>query len=68
MGSRKPDTQCGIEDRSRTVHHVANVSRALGRIKSVQAFNCTLAVAGVNIELHAVTVQILTSRLCYVGG
>jgi hypothetical protein len=38
--------------------------KELERIKSVQTFNCTLIVAGSNMELHAETVQILTSRLC----
>jgi hypothetical protein len=38
--------------------------KELGRIKFVPSFNCTLIVAGFNMELHAETVQILTSRLC----
>jgi hypothetical protein len=57
-------SQRSLEDRSRMAHPVGHVSGALGRIKSVQAFNCTLTVAGVYMELHAETAQILTSRLC----
>lgn len=70
-GSVMPDIRRAIiEQISRTSPPVSPLSvfRELQGIKPVKTFDCTRAGTGAHKELYAVTVEILSSRLCKQDG